>query len=237
MASARTQRMFLVILMAGLFLPLRAQEYKFEIGGMGGTSFYMGDVNKNTLFKGMNPAFGGVFRYNPNLRWAVKGDLMWGKVSGSTEGQANVFPENAQASFSRNLFEIGGQMEFNFFPYSDKFAYAGARRISPYVLLGLGVTVAPGSGSTFAGLNLPIGAGVKYKLKNRLNLGMEFSVRKLFGDGLDVTDESNAILDSPYQISSSALKNQDWYSFLLLSVTWDFGLRCGPCNNSSLTGL
>ena len=81
----------------------------------------MGDVNKNAFFKGLNPAFGAVFRYNPNFRWALKTNLMWGQVSGTTEGQQNVFPDHAQGSFSRSLIELGGQMEFNFFPYSDKF--------------------------------------------------------------------------------------------------------------------
>ncbi|MDR1937880.1 MAG: DUF6089 family protein [Tannerellaceae bacterium] len=223
----------LIILSIGSYPVLRAQEYKFEIGGMAGGAFYMGDVNKDTPFKGMNPALGGVFRYNANFRWALKADLMWAQVSGTTAGLDNVFPGNAQASFSRNLFELGGQMEFNFFPYSDKFAYANAKRFTPYVLLGLGATVAPGSGHTFAGLNLPVGLGVKYKIKHRLNLGCEFSVRKLFGDDFDVTGDSNALLDNPYRISGSPLKNNDWYSFLLLSVTWDFGLRCSPCNNSN----
>lgn len=197
---------------------------------MAGGTFYMGDVNKNTLFKGMNPALGAVFRYNPNFRWAVKGNLMWGQVSGSTDGLKNIFPDQAQGSFSRSLIELGGQMEFNFFPYSDKFAYVNAKRFTPYVFLGLGLTVAPGN-KTFAGPNIPLGVGVKYKIKNRINLGCEFSFRKLFGDGLDVTDGNNAFLDNPYQIKGSFLKNKDWYSFLLLSVTWDFGPRNRPCNS------
>jgi hypothetical protein len=236
MSIAFYHRMLLLTLLAGLFPALGAQEYKFEIGGMAGGSSYMGDANKTSPFKALNPAFGGVFRYNANFRWAVKADLMWGQVSGTTVGLENVFPGQAQASFSRNLFELGGQMEFNFFPYSDKYAYLTTQRFTPYVLLGLGATVAPGSGNTFAGVNIPMGVGLKYKLMNRVNLGCEFSIRKLFGDGFDVTGEDNALLDDPYQISGSAFKNKDWYSFLLLTVTWDFGLRCGLCNNSSLTG-
>jgi hypothetical protein len=201
---------------------------------MAGGAFYMGDVNKNSLFRETNPAFGGVFRYNPNLRWAVKANLMWGRISGATSEQENAYPHQAQASFARNLFELGGQMEFNFFPYSDKFAYANAKRFTPYVLMGLGATVAPGSGETFAGPNLSIGVGAKYKIKNRINVGCEFSVRKLFADNLDVTDSENTLLNNPYGISGSVWKNNDWYSFLLLSVTWDFGLRCGTCNNKNL---
>lgn len=58
---------------------------------MAGGAFYMGDANKNTIFKGMNPAVGAVFRYNINFRWALKANLMWGQVSGKTEGMENVF--------------------------------------------------------------------------------------------------------------------------------------------------
>lgn len=192
---------------------------------------YMGDVNKNSPFKGINPALGGVFRYNVNFRVALKADLMWGRVSGSTDGLDNVFPENGQASFDRNFFELGGQFEFNFFAYSDEYSYLNTKRFTPYVLAGMGVTVAPGSGNTFAGLNIPLGIGVKYKLKKRINIGCEFSVRKLFGDSFDVTNDGNAMLDNPYGTGGSFLKNKDWYSFLLLSVTWDFGPRCLPCNN------
>lgn len=84
--------------------------------------------------------------------------------------------------------------------------------------MGLGVTVAPGSGKTFAGPNIPLGVGLKYKVKNRINLGCEFSFRKLFGDGLDVTDDSNAFLDDPYHMKGSFLKNKDWYSFCCLRL-------------------
>ncbi|MCC8198780.1 MAG: porin family protein [Tannerellaceae bacterium] len=239
MTSAFFQRVvFILGLMAGSCWIAQAQEYKYEIGGMAGGAFYMGDVNKNTFFKGMNPALGGVFRYNMNFRWALKGNLTWGRVSGSTDGLKNVFPQDAQGSFSRDLVELGGQVEFNFFAYSDKYAFMNTKRFTPYVLLGMGVTVAPGNSQTFAGLNLPFGVGAKYKIKNRLNLGCEFGFRKLFSDRLDVTDDSNSFLDNPYEISSSLWKNKDWYSFLLLSVTWDFGPRSRPCNNiNSLPGF
>jgi len=237
MTSTFFQRIVFIILLVCILPVLRAQEYKFEIGGMTGGAFYMGDTNKNTLLKGLNPAFGGVFRYNANFRVAFKADLMWGRISGSTEGIDNVFPDNAQVSFDRDFFELGGQFEFNFFPYSDKFSYMNTKRFTPYILLGIGMTVAPGDGQTFAGLNIPLGAGVKYKLKNRVNLGCEFSFRKLFGDNFDVTGEDNAVLDNPYKIEGSSLKNKDWYSFLLFSVTWDFGPRNRPCNNiNSIVG-
>lgn len=234
MASTFFRRIcYYIVLLAGICTGIHAQEYKYEIGGMAGGSFYMGDVNKNTFFKGMQPAFGIIFRYNPNFRWAFKSDLLWGGVSGTTEGLKNVFPEGRQGSFNRNFIELGGQMEFNFFPYSDKFAYQNAKRFSPYVFIGVGFTVAPGGNKTFFGPNIPLGVGIKYKITNRVNLGGEFSFRKLFGDGLDTTDETNLFLNDPYGMKSSMMKNKDWYSCLLLTVTWDFGPRNRPCNSKN----
>jgi len=233
------KRWFIIFLLSNMILLLQAQapapapEFKFEIGGMAGGSFYMGDANKTTLFKNLNPGAGVVFRYNANFRIAFKADLAWAGVSGSTAGLANVFPDNAQASFSRNLFELGGQFEFNFFPYSDQFAYLNTKRFTPYLLVGVGMTAAPGSGNTLISPNIPIGVGMKFKLKKRINVGGEFTFRKLFGDGLDVTNDNNRMLDDPYGIGGSVLKNKDWYSLLMISVTYDFGRRNCQCNNAS----
>lgn len=198
---------YLVFLLVGCCWVGKAQEYKYEIGGMVGGSYYMGDLNKNAFFKGLNPSLGVVFRYTPNFRWAVKTDLLWGRVSGSTDGLENVFPNGATASFERNFFELGGQMEFNFLPYSDKFAYLNTKRFSPYIFMGFGVTVAPGN-QTFASLNIPLGVGVKYKVINRLNLGCEFSFRKLFGDSFDVTDGNNGfwIIHTEWLVVHSRIK-------------------------------
>ena len=237
MSSVFFQRWFIIFLLSHTILFLQAQtqvepEYKFEIGGMAGGSFYMGDANKTTLFKQMNPGLGVVFRYNANFRIAFKGGLTWASLSGSTQGLDNVFPDNSQVSFNRNVFELGGQFEFNFFPYSDKFAYLNTKRFTPYVLIGLGATVAPGGGNTSVSPNIPVGVGVKYKLKNRINVGGEFTFRKLFRDDLDGTNDGNRMLDDPYGIGGSVFKNKDWYSLLMISITYDFGLRNCRCNNA-----
>ena len=206
-----------------------AQEYKYEIGGMAGLSMYMGDANQTDLLQGFNPAAGAVFRRNFNLRWALKTDLMMGRITGDTKNTDNVFPNNGEVSFTRNFFKLGGQIEFNFLPYSDKFAYLNTSRIAPYLLAGLGVTAAPGINQTFTSVHLPLGLGIKYKVRNRINLGVEYSVHKLFGDGFDAPDKEGFNLDNPYKIQSGLSKNKDWYNTLLLSVTWDFGPNDRKC--------
>lgn len=205
-----------------------AQEYHYEIGGMTGMSMYMGDANKKNLFQSWHPSVGAIFRKNINFRWALKANLLMGTVSGNTENTKNVFPHHASASFRRNFYELGGQMEFNFLPYSDKFAYLQTSRISPYLFSGIGLTYGSGE-EAFFGVNIPVGVGVKYKLRNRINLGVEYSFRKLFSDDFDAPSKKGFHLDNPYQIESSALKNKDWYSLLMITLTWDFGPNDRKC--------
>lgn len=205
-------------------------DYKYEIGGMAGLNFYMGDANKTKLYNDVGPTIGGVFRYNMDLRWSMKSNLIMGQISGDTKNFENAFPFEQQVSFKRMFWELGTQIEFNFFNYSDQFGYLGAKRFSPYVFTGFGLTLANGE-KTFFDANIPIGIGLKYKIKKRLNLGFEFSLRRLFSDTFDVTQNGGLQLNDPYKIKSSFFKNKDWYSLTMFSVTWNFGSRPCPCLN------
>ncbi len=206
-----------------------AQEYKYEFGASAGTTFYMGDANKTKIFQNPGVAGGLFFRQNINFHWAIKGSLSGGTISGNSANSGYIFPHEKNASFNRILVDLGGQIEFNFFPYSDMYTYMNTKRYTPYIFTGAGATFATGNKLFFNGY-VPIGLGFKYKLKNRLNIGAEFSLKKLFGDDLDAPEkDAEWSLDAPYGIKSSFLKNQDWYSITMIFITWDFGLRQDPC--------
>jgi hypothetical protein len=210
-------------------LAMYSQEYKYEIGGAAGTSFYMGDANKTKFYLHPGVAGGAMFRYNISFHWAAKANLFIGNVSGNSSDSGSLFPGDRQASFHRTFADLGAQVEFHFFPYSDKYAYLGTKPYTPYLFAGAGATLATGE-KRFFDANLPFGIGFKYKLKNRMNIGIEFSMQKLFGDDFDVTEETlEWNLDAPYGIKSSFLKNQDWYSTTMIYLTWEFGIREDPC--------
>lgn len=213
-------------------IDIQAQEYKYEIGGAAGTSFYMGDANRTKFYLHPGMSGGLLFRYNLNFLWSIKTGISVANVSGKSEDAGNNFPFAQQASFHRTLAELGAQVEFNFFPYSDKYAYLGTKPYTPYLFTGVGGTYATGN-KTFFGANIPFGVGFKYKLKNRMNIGIEFSMRKLFGDDFDVTEKTTGWnLDSPFGIESSFLKNKDWYSFTMIFLTWEFSKREDPCHGN-----
>lgn len=222
---------FIFTAVLALFFTQKAfsQEFMYEVGGAAGTSFYMGDANRTKPY--LNPKLSGgvLFRYNATFHWSIKANMIAGSVSGNSIYSGNSYPFEQNAIFNRKFAELGAQAEFNFLPYSDKYDYIGTKPYTPYIFTGSGVTYATGE-NEFVGLNIPVGVGFKYKLKNRLNIGLEFSMRKLFADDFDVSsNQNNWNLDEPFGISNSLLKNRDWYSLTLIFITWEFKSREDPC--------
>jgi hypothetical protein len=75
-----------------------------------------------------------------------------------------------------------------------------------------------------------MGLGVKYKLRNKVNLGVEYSVHRLLSDAFDAPVSGEELnLNNPYQVQQGIFKNKDWYNTLLFSITREFGLRDKRC--------
>lgn len=201
------------------------EEYKFDIGVGLGMSGYLGDANESNLFAHPGVAFNASFRYLINTRWAIRGLLTGASLSGSTADMENVLPEGKVYDFKSWVYDLGARAEFNFFNYGIGESYKRLSRITPYLSLGVGVAMSSTGGDSFVAMSLPMGFGVKFKARPRLNLGLEFSMTKVFGDNLD-----SAELTDLYKIKSSFLKNTDWYSTLTFSVSYEFGRRCVTCN-------
>lgn len=207
-------------------VPAAAQEdYRFEAGGGIGMTGYLGDANTANLFK--NPGVTGelVFRYMMNPRLALKSNIFAGTMSGDTSQMSDVMPEGGHFKFSTTFFEASELFEFNFFNFGTGEEYRKLRRFTPYIAGGLGLTIWTTDGYTGAAFTIPFGAGVKFKIKERLNIGAEFLMKKTFSDKLD-----GPVLDDPHAIKSSFAKNTDWYSTLTVTLTYEFSKRCAVCN-------
>lgn len=218
------KRTFAILMMIAVFaVNAMAQDYRFEIGAALGTSGYLGDVNRGNFLRNPGVSGGALFRFIKDYRWAFKGSFNVATISGNSSAEKSVFVDGRTYEFKSTLFDLGGQAEFNFFNFGIGSKYKNLKRLTPYLTLGLGVTMASCSGSTAVAMNLPMGVGVKYKLKERLNLGAEFTMRKCFGDKIDGLSDLNGI-------KSSFAKNTDWYSLIQVSVTYEFGKRCRVCH-------
>lgn len=222
--KAVSARGCMLILLLIPILPMQAQtelEYKMEIGGMVGSSVYLGDANYTGLLKGINLGGGAIARYNLNPRMALKLNLAYGGISGdATDGHYAPDIDRESLKFKKSVVDIGCQYEMHFWAYGTGASYKNTRRLVPYIQMGLGVTAGSGAFS----LNVPVGFGLKYKVANRLNIGIDWTVR------LSLTDKIDGIAD-PYKIKSGFWKNKDSYCWTMVYVSYDFWPRLRKCNN------
>lgn len=197
-------------------------EYKMELGGMLGGSFYLGDANYTKLYKNTGLAGGAMARYNINPRMSLKFNLAYGGISGDARQMETKYPEieGQKWDFSNSVYDLGCQYEISFWGYGTGAGYKGSRRFTPYIQVGLGFTY---GGDAFT-MNIPFGFGVKYKLKDRVNVGVDWTMRFSMSDKLD------GIAD-PYSIQSGFLKNKDSYSFTMLYISYDLFPKYRKCNN------
>ncbi len=201
-------------------------EYLMEIGGGVGMVSYQGDFN-GKITSGMQPAGAIVWRrlLNPYMGFRVMG--MMGKLKGDATRVETYYPDETTRaySFDRSLTDVSVTYEYNFWPYGTGRDYRGAKRLTPFAFGGIGATYVSGGEKKVFTANVPIGLGIKYKLKERLNVGLEWSMH------FSLSDELDGIAD-PYGIKSSgAFKNTDCYSGLMLTLTYSFKSKCRTCNN------
>ncbi len=227
--SILSERIVWILLLLIMPLTANAQEddmYKMEIGAGVGLVSYEGDFN-GSITKNMQPGASLILRRVFNPYMDVRLNLMYGKLKGDSNGTQTYYPDYQQSpySFSNTLIDLSMTYEYNFWPYGTGRDYRGAKRLTPFVFLGIGGTyVKTDQKSVFTG-NLPIGLGVKYKLAKRVNLAIEWAMH------FSLSDELDGVKD-PYMIKSSGLfKNTDCYSALQLTLTYSFMQKCKTCNS------
>ena len=223
-----------VLAVCGIGASAQSAPYKYDIGLELGMSGYIGDANGSNIFR--KPGFDELsFRYIGDSRWAVRGVFSTFGLSGDTSGMKNVLPEvidpdtglsvPAEYSFSSQIYELSVRGEFNFFAYGIGETYKRLRRWSPYITVGVGVGLASTAGRTYVAPTIPMGLGIRYKLRERWNLAVEFTMTKSFNDHFD--SETLADLN---QIKTAFYKNTDWYSRLTIGISYEFGKRCETCH-------
>lgn len=199
----------------------KAQEidHHMEFGlGIGGIN-YTGDLTPRYSVKNFKPGAQFFYRYNlPNNVSVFRLNILAGGIGADESNYNDPLQNTRQLEFSGSLGEIAGIYEYNFFDYRD---LKGTYFMAPYLFGGIGVTSVWGGGvPTF--ISIPFGVGVKYKLGDNFNLGLEYGARKIFTDKLDGYND-------PEVLSSS--RKSDWYYFLSLTLSYTiYQQLCPECS-------
>ena len=213
-------------------------EYRWEIGaGVGATTYY-GDFNSSVV-KNLQPAGEVILRKVINPYSAVRIAGMYTKAKGSYKDVSTHYPalEDAGYEFSNSIGDLSVTYEYNFWAYGTGKDYRGAKRVAPFISLGIGLTYAnckngmtdysaseSASSSTSAvTASIPVGFGVKYRIKDRLNLSLDWQMHFTMSDQLD------GVKDPYYVTSSGIFKNTDCFSTLTLALTYSFSAKCPTC--------
>ena len=231
-STYRRAKLALVIILASVFANSAYCQYKGEFGVLGGVSFYNGDANPTKPFYENNPLYGALLRIRLNDHFMLKFDVDKGTVSGSTENiTENKYPQNQVSRFENDFVNIGAMFELLFFKYGYNSWDKEVKRHTPYVALGPSLCMFDSWNGRQYGGGLGLGVGYKVKVGPRVNIGVEWDMHKLFRDDLDVADYDNELLNDPYKMESSKIKNNDWYSCAYLFVTFDIFKRRGMCRS------
>ena len=200
-----------------IFSVSKSISQSIEFGLMLGASNYYGDLSNNSVMLSQtHPSASVIGRYNINDRWALKGYLGYGRISGADSLGSSAYRKARNLSFYSDLFEFSAQVEFNLIKNTR-----GKNKTVPYIFTGIGVfnfnpkaklgntyyELQPlgteGQGTTLYNdrqkyalttLCIPFGFGLKQKVSERFNVGIDIGVRFTFTNYLD--DVSSTFADT-----------------------------------------
>jgi hypothetical protein len=201
-----------------------------EIGVFVGGVNYIGDVGPSDYFTPNEPGFGILYKWNRSPRHAFRFSYYQGNLK-SFDVKSKVPSRNLREySFKNKVKEFSAGMEFNFLEFD---LHNSKMQFTPYLFTGVSYFIydeiyiinkkskVDYQSSTFA---IPMVAGLKARLTEKIILGGEIGVRYTFTDNLDGSNPEN---DNFAPLRFGNLNSNDWYVFSGITLTYTFGQN--PC--------
>jgi hypothetical protein len=205
--------------MAGLFLsPLWASGQKIEIGGGLGVLLYKGDVSPTLDLQFARPAGSLFFRYNPTRSFAVRAQVLLGRIAGADSLSSDAFQRVRGVAFKNSIREGAITAEYKFRNYT---ALRNEKNWTPYVFGGValfshGLRL---EGEKPIDVAFPLGVGIKYEIARPWSIGAEFGTRFTSTDSLDGLPNPDATTPRNRQ---SDPDRKDHYTFFTFTVSYTF---------------
>ncbi len=200
-----------IILLFGI--TAKAQQFKpnTEVGVLLGASYYLGDLNTAHFHQSL-PGAGLIIRKNIDQRFAYKAEAIYLNLMSDERNSSDTIAKNRGLHFKSPVYEISGQIEFNFLPYQPgnplytwtPFVYTGISifHFNPKAENKNGEWVAlqelgtEGQGTitwsdedrqlySLIQFAIPIGGGIKVAVNESFNIILEYGLRKTFTDYID----------------------------------------------------
>lgn len=244
---------FVVTMAFMIGMTVNSNAQNSELGLYLGGSYYMGELNPRKHFAEVtSPAIGIYHDIHINKRYSWRTIGTFGKLKAHdnlTEVGLNNYRD---LQFETNIYEISGQIHFNFLPYGPAMSETP---FTPYIFVGLAIfhvdphvsslntdtlsTALPKEDYTrsVTSVSLPFGLGFK-AMFGSFSLGLEWSFRKTFIDDLDGIDNQYLIgntNDEPEQypqpkgFQKGSFNTFDWYSYAGITISFHLGSKKNSC--------
>ncbi|MBA2745039.1 MAG: outer membrane beta-barrel protein [Flavisolibacter sp.] len=177
---------------------------QFRLGVFGGLSNYQGDL-VDKPFQSSRAAVGITGTFTLSQRFNIRTGITFGRVAAADSLSNSEVLRSRNLSFQSNIAEFSVLAEYNIFnieqvrwtPYVfaglalyhfDPFTYGqdGIQTyLQPLTTEGQGIEGYGSKPYNLTQIAIPFGGGIKYAISDRVHLGLELGLRKLFTDHLD----------------------------------------------------
>lgn len=188
--------------------------------------------------------FGGQFRYKFDQRWALQVKAQRQRIAFREQGTEGSLCYNP-------MWHADVVGEFNFFRFGERGYDMRVKPITPYMFIGLGVSVynetaTESSNNAFplligsgnkpkAGMYIPLGIGMKWKFADRWQLHVAWQHQIYFKDnieGLPMFDgRQTPNAGGRYGMNGTNILNNDLTSTLTLGIVFEFAKGKKICNH------
>lgn len=227
-----------------IFFILSASSQTYEIGGMFGSTSFVGDVGSTKVFVAEDyfdtdkQSYGLLFRWNRSNRHSFRFSFMQIQTRGIDADSDILERQIRDLKFETTLREFSVGVEYTFWEWD--LHDIKRPQIVPYLSTGISYFFTDHYArvgnelSKFGdlhGFSLPLTLGLKSTLGNRFVLSGEFSARYAFSDNLDGSNPEEFDDNNAFPSFGNPNSN-DWYIFAGFSITYMFGRK--PCYNCIL---
>jgi len=201
-----------------------------EIGIYLGGSNYIGDIGPTKYIDPNEFAYGILYKWNKSPRHSWRFSYTQSKITSRDKDSDMPSRRQRGYDFENNIKEVSAGLEFDFFKFD---LHDTKPQFTPYVYSGLSYVQYDGlffvngrakSDSSHGSVAIPMTLGVKARIFDHMVLGLESSVKYVFGDDLDGSGPKNKNLTGQ---GFGNINSDDWYVFTGLTLTYTFGNK--PC--------
>ena len=220
------KKIFLIIVVTIFYFGTNAQEG--NLGLSAGAGYYNGELNQRNVLYMPSPAFGLLYRHNFDERWSLRMGVNYFTLKGDDSRSENSYQTTRGHSFSKTVWDLGPQIEFNFKDYSkEKYT---TDYFSPYISTGLLLIIVSDVEKPFE-IAVPLAIGFKYAVTQKITAGLEWSYRWTNSDEVDGLRRDNLLSSTDPQRSYNP--NSDWYSFIGAFFTFQVFKETSTCPSYS----